>query len=77
MTTTGRDGFSQDLGDAPTRRGVFQLLRRAAAVGVVVATGQGEAATARRRKKACGSRCHSEERCVKGKCVPIDRGYHQ
>ena len=57
MTNTGRDGFSQDLDTAPTRRGVFRLLGRAAAVAVLLATGQGEVATARRRKKRCEYGC--------------------
>jgi hypothetical protein len=79
MTTTTFSGISRELG-ATTRRRVFRLLGSAVALGAVAAVGRGESVVGKgkgKKKKSCGSRCNSEEKCVKGKCVPIRRGAPQ
>jgi hypothetical protein len=73
MKARAFDGISRELGDVSTRRGFLRLLGGATAVGAVAAVGLGESASAKRKKKKCKPTCNSEERCVKGKCVPIDR----
>jgi len=82
MKTVTFDGITRDLDQLSTRRGVFRLLGSAAAVGAVTVVGLGESATAKQKgkgkgKKTCKNRCNSEQRCIKGKCVPIDRGGQQ
>jgi len=74
MEATACNGVSRDLGQGSTRRGFLRLLGGATATGGVAARGLHEPAAAKRRgnrKKQCRQVCHSEEKCVNGKCVPL------
>jgi hypothetical protein len=81
------DGITREMGERSNRRGFLRLLGGATALGAVTAVGLRESAEAKGKgkgkgkgqdkKKSCKNRCHSEQRCVKGKCVPIDRGEQQ
>jgi hypothetical protein len=74
MKARAFDGISREFGVVSTRLGFLRLLGGATALGAVTAVGLGESASAKRKKKKkCKPTCNSEERCVKGKCVPIDR----
>ncbi len=67
------DGSWRDVRVVSTRRSVFGLFGRAAALGAVVVVGRGEADAKKGGRKQCKDRCTLEERCVKGKCVPKRR----
>ena len=72
MKCAAFDGISREFGSVSTRRGFLRLLGGAAGVAAVSAVIPGEPADAK-RKKTCKRPCNSEERCVRGKCVPINR----
>jgi hypothetical protein len=72
MKEAAFDGISREFGSVSTRRGFVKLLGGFVAAAAVSAAGLGEPAAAK-RKKTCRRPCNSEEKCVRGKCVPIGR----
>jgi hypothetical protein len=68
MKEAAFDGISREFGSVSTRRGFLRLLGGVAAVAAV-----GAVAPAHAKRKKCRRPCNSEEKCVRGKCVPIGR----
>jgi hypothetical protein len=71
MNEMSSSGHAGEALARPTRRRILRLLGGGALLTGTVGLGY-EPMDAKRKKK-CKRPCNSEEKCVRGKCVPLPR----